>query len=85
MEDEWKNVIPLLAQIHVDTLSPSGSASTSGANSLLQENYIGSDGGLAAVADLLSLSDDDAGFQSSSHQRPPRHFSVPAENPDVII
>lgn len=47
MEDEWKSVIPQLAQIQVDAASPAGS--TSAANSLIQENYIGADGTNADV------------------------------------
>lgn len=94
MEDEWKSVIPQLAQIQVDTTSPSTSTSTT--NSLIQENYISSDGGLGANMDLLSLSHEDmAGGRQNHHrqqppppqqqQRPPRHYQMTHENPDVTI
>lgn len=78
-------MIPQLAQIHVDTTSPSTSTSTT--NSLIQENYIGSDGGLGSNMDLLSLSHEDIAEANHRQQqpRPPRHYQMTHENPDVTI
>ncbi|KAF1323674.1 Sorting nexin, partial [Globisporangium splendens] len=91
VEDEWNSVIPQLAQIQVETTSPSTSTSTT-TNSLIQENYISSDGGVANNMDLLSLSNEDHGTpQLSLYQqrlqppRPVRHLQPGQANPDVSI
>ncbi|DBA00233.1 TPA: hypothetical protein N0F65_007877 [Lagenidium giganteum] len=56
VEEEWHAVIPHLTQIHVDGSSPTVSATS---NSLIQENYIPSDGGMASNLASLSLGDEE--------------------------
>lgn len=80
VEDEWNRVLPRLSEIHVEAISSPGASATT--NSLIQEDYIPSDGGRVANSlEGLSLDENDEDELDDLQ----RFHLATMNNPDVAL